>query len=152
MKDEIRDSIQENHASRKLNILKGFSDLDDVFEKAVYADNAQNQKLGRVGKTYGGAQEEKPAAPKPSKNKPDDPKEKTAHDPAVIQGHLAATSSDTLKKFISNKKNDPALIEFAKKELEDRGKDEATEKKEAQNLAAKNKPAIKKTTQKPAQK
>jgi hypothetical protein len=34
------------------NILKAFE--GDELQKAVYVDNAQNRKLGRVGKEYGG--------------------------------------------------------------------------------------------------
>lgn len=49
--------IQEHNASRKLNILKGFSEVQDLIEKAVYKDNAENQKLQRVGKQYGNSKD-----------------------------------------------------------------------------------------------
>lgn len=132
MQDEIRDSIQENQNQRKLNILKGFSDLDNFFEKAVYADNAQNQKLGRVGKTYGGTKKEDEPTGNKKSGEATDSNSKQSIDPEKIKGHLSMTSSETLKKFISNKDSDPNLVEFAKKELEDRGKDDESLKREAE--------------------
>lgn len=154
MRDEIRDSIQENHASRKLNILKGFTDLDDVFEKAVYADNAQNQKLGRVGKTYREKKEdEAPQGKQPAKKeevggkapakKEESGKPEMSHED--ITKHLGATSTETLKNFAANPKNDPKLIEHAKRELEVRAKDEGG--KEAEK-----KPVAKAPEKKPAEK
>jgi hypothetical protein len=59
--DNIIKNIQEKNAERALNILKGFSEVDDILEKArsgVYADNAENRKLQRVGQKFGSEKKE----------------------------------------------------------------------------------------------
>ena len=52
--DDITRTIQERNAGVALNILKGFVEYEEMIEKAVYADNPENRKLGRVGQSYGG--------------------------------------------------------------------------------------------------
>lgn len=56
--------------ARRQQILKGFTNIDEVAEEApiekarhgVYADNAQNRRLQRVGQEYGHAAKEDPEA------------------------------------------------------------------------------------------
>jgi hypothetical protein len=124
--DDINKSIQEKHAERKLNILKGFSDLDETFEKAVYADNAQNRKLQRVGKTYGGKKEED--APKDDKK----PKEDDTSGGKSPADHAKETSTEHLQKFLDTQKRNTdhdddtkEAIAAAESELKSRGEKDA---------------------------
>lgn len=91
--DNITKSIQEKQAEIKLNILKGFSDFDETFEKAkTYSDNTVNKKLGRAGKTYGKDESEE------KDSKPD-----SNEDEKSVKEYAASTSTEDLKKYV--KKN-----------------------------------------------
>lgn len=48
-REEIRNNICKSFGS---DLVKGFNDELGVIEKAVYADTAENRKLGRVGQEY----------------------------------------------------------------------------------------------------
>lgn len=120
--DSIRDSILNKQAERKINIIKGFLNDDDL-EKAVYADNAENRKLQRVGKEWGGKKEDGEKSENKSPSSEEAFPSKMAHED--IQKHLSATSTETLKKFASDKTRDPKLVEHAKRELEVRAQGEA---------------------------
>lgn len=47
------DDIKKAQQDRKDNILKGFDVEIEKGKSGVYEDNAENRKLGRVGKQYG---------------------------------------------------------------------------------------------------
>lgn len=73
--DSTINEIQQKNAERALNILKGFSEVQDVIEKAksgVYADNAENRKLQRVGQKFGSEKKDDEPADKKQSNKEDD--------------------------------------------------------------------------------
>lgn len=75
--DNIIKSIQEKNAERALNILKGFSEVDDILEKSrsgVYADNAENRKLQRVGQKFGSEKNEDEISDKKSSKQEGDEK------------------------------------------------------------------------------
>jgi len=116
---DIRESILEKQAEKRVNIIKAFISEDEL-EKAVYADNALNRKLQRVGKEWGGKKEDDKGGEKTPKDTSPSSEEafpsKMAHED--VQKHLSSTSTETLKKFVADKTRDPKLVEHAKRELE----------------------------------
>lgn len=101
------------------NIEKSFSDgfsMNDELEKArhgVYADNAQNRKLNRVGQEYGKAAQPKEKAAQRSKKQEDDS--------GSYQKMASQASDGALKRASEDKNADPKVRDMAKKELEKRG-------------------------------
>lgn len=130
----IRESIQEKQAERKLNILKGFSDFEETFEKAKtgkYSDNSVNRKLNRVGQEYGSAKKEDVKSDNKQSKKEDGKSDPSGHYTKEerdalnkLEEHAASTSTEDLKSFLKKYGNDSTKIdevEAARLELEDRG-------------------------------
>lgn len=95
------------------NIEKSFSDgfsMNDELEKArhgVYADNAENRKLNRVGQEYGKAAQPKEKAAQRSKKQEDD---------SGSYEKMASQASDgALKRAMTDKDADPKVRDMAKK-------------------------------------
>jgi len=112
---------------RRRNILKGFVNIGESedIEKAksgVYADNAENQKLNRVGQKYGSKKQEDPKGDKSPAKKEDEAPEDSK---PSLEDHAKGTDSEVLKKVVANEKSDPALVAAAKRELTARGETHA---------------------------
>lgn len=62
------DTIQKSEDSESLNdlIRKGEVEIDDELEKAVYADTAENRRLGRVGQEYHRGRKKSTTTPPPA--------------------------------------------------------------------------------------
>lgn len=117
---DIQKSIQEKIAERKLNILKGFSEADSFFEKArggVYKDNAQNQKMARVGQKYG-------ADGKPIEEGNDE-KSKEDENPTDkgVSDWAKETGDKELLQYLEKNGRDGEHSDEAAKELTERGID-----------------------------
>lgn len=131
---EIRDEIQDFHNRRKLHILKGFSDFDNVFEKSEkgdelqkarygrYADNAQNRKLQRVGQEYGQAAKEKEVSPgrQPKGEEEETGGSKQPKGDNPIQNFAKEATDEQLEKYLEKNPNGEHA-EAAKQELLSRG-------------------------------
>jgi hypothetical protein len=152
--------INEKRLAVRMNILKSFSDFDedslyksedDDLEKAKkfdsstqrnYADNAQNQKLGRAGQTFGGRNIEESDGNGQKKtednsdsgmeNKSEVPTEKQPtngqHSDEDLQGFATEAEDFQLQEFIddANASGDTSdymmsQINIAKQELSNRG-------------------------------
>lgn len=134
--EDIRKNILEKGAARKLNILKGFIESDEVhgdIEKArsgTYADNAENRKLNRVGQKYGSEKKEENDE---GKSEPPKTEENSKEGKKVwneLNTHAENTSSEDLKTFLNKYGNDPSKmeeVEAAKMELRERGESESNE-------------------------
>lgn len=100
------------------NIQKSFGsgfDMNEELEKArhgVYADNATNRKLNRVGQEYGHAAKEKEKSPKVKSGGQDD---------SGYQKMAKEASDKALKRASEDENADPKVREMAKKELKSRG-------------------------------
>ncbi|MEX1381985.1 NUDIX domain-containing protein [Lutibacter sp.] len=92
-----------------------YFDYKNKFEKAVYADNAKNRKLKRVGQQYGSNKKEGV-----DKNTKEEGKEVVGkYSPEQLQQKAKETPDYYLEQAAKNAK-DPLMQEVAKKELEKR--------------------------------
>lgn len=113
------------------NIQKSFGsgfDMNDELEKArhgVYADNATNRKLNRVGQEYGNAAKEK--------EKSTDMKSGVQDDDSNYQKMAKEASDKALKRASEDENADPKVREMAKKELENRGNSKTSKKDDSSN-------------------
>lgn len=107
--------------ARRQQILKGFTNTEECIEEApiekarhgVYADNAQNRRLQRVGQEYGHAAQEKPEAGQEEGGAPE------AN--VSLQNHARQASEEALVKVANDPSADAEMRKVATAELERRG-------------------------------
>lgn len=107
--------------ARSQQILKGFTNIEECIEEApiekarhgVYADNAQNRRLQRVGQEYGHAAQEKPEAGQEEGGAPE------AN--VSLQNHARQASEEALVKVANDPSADAEMRKVATAELERRG-------------------------------
>lgn len=107
--------------ARRQQILKGFTNIEECIEEApiekarhgVYADNAQNRHLQRVGQEYGHAAQEKPEAGQEEGGAPE------AN--VSLQNHARQASEEALVKVANDPSADAEMRKVATAELERRG-------------------------------
>lgn len=107
--------------ARRQQILKGFTNIEECIEEApiekarhgVYADNAQNRRLQRVGQEYGHAAQEKPEAGQEEGGAPE------AN--VSLQNHARQASEEALVKAANDPSADAEMRKVATAELERRG-------------------------------
>ena len=107
--------------ARRQQILKGFTNIEECIEEApiekarhgVYADNAQNRRLQRVGQEYGHAAQEKPEAGQEEGGVPE------AN--VSLQNHARQASEEALVKVANDPSADAEMRKVATAELERRG-------------------------------
>lgn len=106
--------------ARRQQILKGFTNAeeaaDEPIEKArhgVYADNAQNRRLQRVGQEYGQAAKEDPEGEGQEGGIPEGN--------VSLQNHARQASEEALTKVANDPQADPEMRKVATAELERRG-------------------------------
>lgn len=95
-------------------ILKGIDADNELFEKArhgVYADNAENRKLNRVGQEYGHAAEKKEPTGKST----------GSGEQPTVEDHAGKASDEALKRAAADKNADEKVRQAAQKELQKRG-------------------------------
>ena len=108
--------------ARCQQILKGFTNIDEVAEEApiekarhgVYADNAQNRRLQRVGQEYGHAAKEDPEAGQEGS-------EGVPEGNVSLQNHARQASEEALVKVANDPSADAEMRKVATAELERRG-------------------------------
>lgn len=108
--------------ARRQQILKGFTNIDEVAEEApiekarhgVYADNAQNRRLQRVGQEYGHAAKEDPEAGQEGN-------EGVPEGNVSLQNHARQASEEVLVKVANDPSADAEMRKVATAELERRG-------------------------------
>lgn len=108
--------------ARRQQILKGFTNIDEVAEEApiekarhgVYADNAQNRRLQRVGQEYGHAAKEDPEAGQEGS-------EGVPEGNVSLQNHARQASEEALVKVANDPSADAEMRKVATAELERRG-------------------------------
>lgn len=117
----MKENINYGEARRQ-QILKGFTNIEECAEETpiekarhgVYADNAQNRRLQRVGQEYGHAAQEKPEAEQdngggvPEAN-------------VSLQNHARQASEEALVKAANDPSADAEMRKVATAELERRG-------------------------------
>lgn len=117
----MKENINYGEARRQ-QILKGFTNIEECAEETpiekarhgVYADNAQNRRLQRVGQEYGHAAQEKPEAEQdngggvPEAN-------------VSLQNHARQASEEALVKVANDPSADAEMRKVATAELERRG-------------------------------
>lgn len=107
--------------ARRQQILKGFTNIEECIEEApiekarhgVYADNAQNRSLQRVGQEYGHAAQEKPEAGQEEGGVPEGN--------VSLQNHARQASEEALVKVANDPSADAEMRKVATAELERRG-------------------------------
>lgn len=107
--------------ARRQQILKGFTNIEECIEEApiekarhgVYADNAQNRRLQRVGQEYGHAAQEKPEAGQEEDGVPEGN--------VSLQNHARQASEEALVKVANDPSADAEMRKVATAELERRG-------------------------------
>lgn len=107
--------------ARRQQIMKGFTNIEECIEEApiekarhgVYADNAQNRRLQRVGQEYGHAAQEKPEAGQEEGGAPE------AN--VSLQNHARQASEEALVKVANDPSADAEMRKVATAELERRG-------------------------------
>lgn len=86
----------------------------------IYADNAENRRLNRVGQEYGHKAEEKQTASKqPKQGEQTEPQKKTSA--ASMESAAQGASDEALKRASQDPKAAPEVKAAAKKELANRG-------------------------------
>lgn len=108
--------------ARRQQILKEFTNIDEVAEEApiekarhgVYADNAQNRRLQRVGQEYGHAAKEDPEAGQEGS-------EGVPEGNVSLQNHARQASEEALVKVANDPSADAEMRKVATAELERRG-------------------------------
>lgn len=99
--------------ARRQQILKGFTNIEECIEEApiekarhgVYADNAQNRRLQRVGQEYGHAAQEKPEAGQEEGGAPE------AN--VSLQNHARQASEEALVKVANDPSADAEMRKVA---------------------------------------
>lgn len=107
--------------ARRQQILKGFTNIEECIEEApiekarhgVYADNAQNRRLQRVGQEDGHAAQEKPEAGQEEGGVPEGN--------VSLQNHARQASEEALVKVANDPSADAEMRKVATAELERRG-------------------------------
>lgn len=111
------------------NIVKAFGyevQKEDCVEKArvgVYADNAENRRLNRVGQPYGHKKQEEEKTPKEKKNVESN---SSTSGKKSLQDYAKQTDDEKLNKVVNNKNAPEDVKQAAKKELEGRKKTSET--------------------------
>lgn len=108
--------------ARRQQILKGFTNAEECVEETpiekashgVYADNAQNRRLQRVGQEYGHAAQEKPEAGQEGG-------EGVPEGNVSLQNHARQASEEALVKVANDPSADAEMRKVATAELERRG-------------------------------
>lgn len=108
--------------ARRQQILKGFTNIEECVEETpiekarhgVYADNAQNRRLQRVGQEYGHAAQEKPEAGQEGG-------EGVPEGNVSLQNHARQASEEALVKVANDPSADAEMRKVATAELERRG-------------------------------
>lgn len=114
------EELQNHRLGVMDNIEKSFGtgfDLNDELEKArsgVYADNAANRKLNRVGQKYGS--EKKPDEPKGGSKQPSKEEQQGSY-----QKMATEASDNALKRAAADENADPKVRKMAQDELQKRG-------------------------------
>lgn len=117
----MKENINYGEARRQ-QILKGFTNVEECAEEApiekarhgVYADNAQNRRLQRVGQEYGHAAQEKPEAEQ-------DNGDGVPEANVSLQNHARQASEEALVKVANDPSADAEMRKVATAELERRG-------------------------------
>lgn len=117
----MKENINYGEARRQ-QILKGFTNVEECAEEApiekarhgVYADNAQNRRLQRVGQEYGHAVQEKPEAEQ-------DNGDGVPEANVSLQNHARQASEEALVKVANDPSADAEMRKVATAELERRG-------------------------------
>lgn len=117
----MKENINYGEARRQ-QILKGFTNIEECVEEApiekarhgVYADNAQNRRLQRVGQEYGHAAQEKPEAEQ-------DNGDGVPEANVSLQNHARQASEEALVKVANDPSADAEMRKVATAELERRG-------------------------------
>lgn len=106
--------------ARCQQILKGFTNAEEAAEEpiekarhGVYADNAQNRRLQRVGQEYGQAAKEDPEGEGQEGGMPEGN--------VSLQNHARQASEEALTKVANDPQADPEMRKVATAELERRG-------------------------------
>lgn len=107
--------------ARRQQILKGFTNVEECVEETpiekarhgVYADNAQNRRMQRVGQEYGHAAQEKPEAGQEEGGVPEGN--------VSLQNHARQASEEALVKVANDPSADAEMRKVATAELERRG-------------------------------
>lgn len=108
--------------ARRQQILKGFTNAEECVEETpiekashgVYADNAQNRRLQRVGQEYGHAAQERPEAGQEGG-------EGVPEGNVSLQNHARQASEEALVKVANDPSADAEMRKVATAELERRG-------------------------------
>lgn len=117
----MKENINYGEARRQ-QILKGFTNIEEYVEETpiekarhgVYADNAQNRRLQRVGQEYGHAAQEKPEAGQEGG-------EGVPEGNVSLQNHARQASEEALVKVANDPSADAEMRKVATAELERRG-------------------------------
>lgn len=117
----MKENINYGEARRQ-QILKGFTNIEECAEETpiekarhgVYADNAQNRRLQRVGQEYGHAAQEKPEAEQ-------DNGDGVPEANVSLQNHARQASEEALVKVANDPSADAEMRKVATAELERRG-------------------------------
>lgn len=117
----MKENINYGEARRQ-QILKGFTNIEECVEETpiekarhgVYADNAQNRRLQRVGQEYGHAAQEKPEAEQ-------DNGDGVPEANVSLQNHARQASEEALVKVANDPSADAEMRKVATAELERRG-------------------------------
>lgn len=117
----MKENINYGEARRQ-QILKGFTNIEECVEETpiekarhgVYADNAQNRRLQRVGQEYGHAAQEKPEAEQ-------DNGDGVPEGNVSLQNHARQASEEALVKVANDPSADAEMRKVATAELERRG-------------------------------
>lgn len=128
--------IEERKRLVQSRVEKSFQDglnLNEEIEiekarHGVYADNAENRRLNRVGQEYGHAAEKKEPTGKSTVGNSEQP---------TVEDHAGNASDEALKRAAADKNAKPEVREAAQKELEKRG-DSSDEKKNDKKSGKKN--------------
>lgn len=117
----MKENINYGEARRQ-QILKGFTNIEECAEETpiekarhgVYADNAQNRRLQRVGQEYDHAAQEKPEAEQ-------DNGDGVPEANVSLQNHARQASEEALVKVANDPSADAEMRKVATAELERRG-------------------------------
>ena len=109
---KIQRQLNADSESTLLKAMKSIAinHYNDIEKAAhgIYADNAKNRRLNRVGQEYGHAAEQKEPTNKQPKNQ---------EEGGGIQSHAAKASDEALKRAAADEKADKSVREAAKAEL-----------------------------------
>lgn len=112
------EELNEHRQAVAENISKAFDSDIEKARSGVYADNAQNRKLNRVGQRYG------------SEKKDEEPSQKTPKKDdnyaSKVEGYASGAKTESLKRAAADENAAPEVRDAAKKELSKRGESEST--------------------------